>query len=240
MCAITRAHRGSHNVLCLCSKPLRENSADVCVFVDLINTTRRLLVKNNLFRAAGVLALLSLAAMSAAAADGKDILVLTSTNDAAGNKIVVFELNTAGTPSLSLLNALPTGGKGGAGGNAGSVQFRGIFGAVVNYGSNSLTRLQRSGDSIRIAGNLPLEGDCVQPISVALSDDHAFVVGSNCAESHSWPGGAVDGSVVPLSDSSAAQIVTGQTWAAVTLKSGSVLQLPLADDGALSGASSPV
>jgi hypothetical protein len=45
---------------------------------------------------------------------------------------------------------------------------------------------------------------------------------------------------VPLTDSSAGQIAAGQTWAAVTLKSGSVLQLPLNRFGALRGTSTDI
>ena len=45
---------------------------------------------------------------------------------------------------------------------------------------------------------------------------------------------------VKLADSSAGQIAVGWTWGAVTLKSGSLLQLPLTHDGALNGTSAPV
>jgi len=45
---------------------------------------------------------------------------------------------------------------------------------------------------------------------------------------------------VALNDTSAGQIAVGNTWAAVTLKSGSVLQLPLTRRGALTGASTNV
>ena len=50
-----------------------------------------------------------------------------------------------------------------------------------------------------------------------------------------WPSGNVDGTVVVLTDASAGQIAVGQSWAAVTLKSGSIFQLPLAKGGALDG-----
>jgi hypothetical protein len=80
----------------------------------------------------------------------------------------------------------------------------------------------------------------MMPDSVALTEEHLFVVGTNCAESHRWPWGTVDGGVVGLSDTSAAQIVVGKSWAAVTLKSGSVLELPLVLSGALSGASTTI
>ena len=197
-------------------------------------------MKINLSRASGLLAILFLAVGSATAADQKDIFVLTSTNNPAGNQVAVFKLNAAGTPSLTFVNALPTGGNGGAGGNAGSVQFRDSFGAVVNYGSNNLSRLERDDHSIRVAGTIALAPSCEQPVSVALHDAHALVVGANCAESHSWPWGNLDGSVVALSDNSAGQIVIGRSWAAVTLKSGSVLSLQLSNNGALNGSSSTV
>ena len=120
------------------------------------------------------------------------------------------------------------------------MQFRDSFGAVVNYGSNNLSRLERDDHSIRVAGTVQLASDCAQPVSVALKDQQAFVLSANCAESHSWPSGSPDGGVVALTDASGAQIVAGQSWAAVTLKSGSVLQLPLSASGALSGSSIPV
>jgi hypothetical protein len=206
-------------------------------------------VKTNVFRVSGLLTTLLLGLGSALAADhsqanaqaqanahAHDIFVLTSTNDAAGNQVVVFKLSQG---SLSYVDSLPTGGNGGASGNAGAVQFAGPFGAVVNYGSNSVTRLERSENDNRIAvkGAFSLASQCTQPVSVALKDWHALVVGSNCAESHAWPSGNLDGGVVSLTDTSAAQIAAGQTWAAVTLKSGSVLQLPLSTEGALVGTS---
>ena len=96
----------------------------------------------------------------------------------------------------------------------------------------------RSYNSIAIGKTIGLASDCVKPDSVALTQGHLFVVGANCAESHSWPWGYVDGPVVGLSDPSAAQIAVGKSWAAVTMSSGSLLQLPLtADDGVLSGTS---
>jgi hypothetical protein len=69
---------------------------------------------------------------------------------------------------------------------------------------------------------------------VALAKEHLYVVGTTCAESHTWPGGQVDG-IVNLTDRSAAQIAVGQSWAAVTQTDGYLLQLPLTQFGALSG-----
>ena len=158
-------------------------------------------------------------------------LVITSTNDTTNNAVVVFRLGTGQTPLLSWSETLRTGGQGGASGNAGIVQFRDDLGAVANYGSNSVTRLVRYGNSIWLGGTIHLAADCVKPDSVALTDNHLFVVGATCAESHRWPSGNLDGSIVSLPDPSAAQIAVGRTWAAVTMTSGSLLQLPLNGDG---------
>jgi len=168
-------------------------------------------------------------------------LVITSTNNASGNAVVVFRLNTEGTPSLKLAQTLLTGGKGGASTNAGIVQFKRDLGAVANYGSNTVTQLLREGDAIAIGSTIPLAAECTKPDSVALTTDHLFVVGANCAESHAWPFGFVDGPVVSLSDTSAAQIAVGENWAAVTFSSGSLLQLPLTQEhGVLNGISTPI
>jgi hypothetical protein len=180
------------------------------------------------------------AAMAAANDHDRSVFVLTSTNNTSGNDVVVFKLDTMGTPSLPLANTLPTGGKGGASTNAGILQFKDDLGAVANFGSNTVTQIVRYDDFIAIGTTINLAHDCAKPDSVALTKEHLFVVGTNCAESHAWPSGTVDGTVVSLSDPSAAQIAAGKTWAAVTLTSGSVLQLPLTANGSLDGMSNPV
>lgn len=171
---------------------------------------------------------------------GRATLLVTSTNNATANNVVVFRLDTAGTPSLSYVTALATGGAGGAGGNAGLVQFHDGLGAVANYGSNSVTQLVRQGDFVHIGRSFGLAPGCTAPVSVALRHDHLYVAGANCAESHDWPSGHLDGSAVALPNASSAQVVAGRSWAAVTMKSGSVLQLPLGRQGALTGTGIPV
>lgn len=188
-----------------------------------------------------LVASLSATALALAGPQDRSVFVLTSTNNASNNEVEVFRLDTAGTPSLSLANTLSTGAKGGASGNGGILQFQDDLGAVANYGSNSVSELVRYGNYIGLGRTISLANDCVQPDSVALRQQHLFVVGSNCAESHVWPSGSLDGTVVNLTDSSAAQIAVGDTWAAVTLKSGSVLQLPLTQrNGALAGTSTAI
>ena len=168
-------------------------------------------------------------------------LVITSTNNASANAVVVFRLDTEGTPQLELTETLATGGKGGASTNAGILQFEGQLGAVANYGSNTVSQLVRQGNAIAIGSTIPLAPGCTKPDSVALTKDHLFVVGANCAESHAWPWRFVDGAVVRLSDSTAAQIAVGESWAAVTFSSGSLWQLPLTQEGGvLNGTGTPI
>ena len=188
-----------------------------------------------------VAAVLAFAGIAAASGQDRSTLILTSTNDPSNNAVVAFKLNTHGIPSLTATQSVPTGAKGGASGNAGILQFQGNLGAVANFGSNSVTQLWRRGDFIGAGRAIALASDCTGPNSVALTRDELYVVSADCAESHSWPSGHLDGSVVTLSDNSAAQIVAGKTWAAVTLKSGSVLQLGLAGhDGALNGSNTTI
>jgi hypothetical protein len=198
--------------------------------------------KSGLWRTGFTLAALCL--ISALAAFGQrqhSTLVITSTNNASGNAVVVFKLDTAGTPSLAWTQSLWTGGKGGASTNAGILQFDHDLGAVANFGSNTVNQLVRYDNSIAIAKTVHLAPDCVNPDSVALTREHLFVVGANCAESHAWPWGYVDGPVVSLTDTSAAQIAVGRNWAAVTMSSGSLLQLPLShEEGVLDGTSTSI
>ena len=193
--------------------------------------------KSSFWRAGTVLAAtLFAAALALAEPHDRSVFVLTSTNNPSANSVIIFKLDTSGTPSLSLVNSLPTGGKGGASTNAGILQFHDDFGAVANFGSNTVSQLVRYDNYFAIGRTILLASDCVKPDSVALAERHLFVVGTNCAESHDWPSGNLDGPVVSLADPSAAQIAVGKTWAAVTLASGSVLQLPLThEDGSLNG-----
>ncbi len=197
--------------------------------------------KSHMWRSSAFLAALFLTAGLAGAQLQRKILVITSTNSPTGNALEVFQLNGSATNSLSLADTLPTGGNGGASGNAGIVQFKGDFGVVANFGSNSVSQLVRYDNFIRVGRLLSLGSTCAQPDSVALTDDQLFVVGANCAQSYAWPLGYMDGSPVSLSDSSAAQIAVGETWAAVTMKSGSVMQLPLTHEGGpLAGTSTSI
>ncbi len=175
------------------------------------------------------------ASLAAAAEPDRGVLVLTSTNDPGTNQVLVYQLEAGATSALSLVQTLPTGGRGGASGNAGIVQMKDDFGAVANYGSSSVSQLLREGDFVTVTRQIRLAPGCLKPDSVALTREQLFVVGANCVESHAWPSGIQDGAVVHLSNTSAAQVAVGKTWGAVTFTSGAVDQVGLTDWGALSG-----
>lgn len=197
---------------------------------------------HHLARLSAVAAAASLLAAGLAIAGERDrgVLVLTSTNDPGANRVLAFQLETGAAPALSLVQTLRTGGRGGAGGNAGILQMTGDFGAVANYGSDSVSELVREGDFIQVRGQVKLAAGCLKPDSVALTDGHLFVAGANCVESHAWPSGLPDGSVVHLSDASAAQVAVGRTWGAVTFTSGKLVQVGLTRWGALNGSMTSV
>ncbi|HEX4267496.1 MAG TPA: hypothetical protein VHY36_06405 [Steroidobacteraceae bacterium] len=190
--------------------------------------------------AAALAASLLVASVAIAGEPGRGVLLLTSTNSPGANQLLVYQLEMDRTPALSLLQTLPTGGRGGASGNAGIVQMKDDFGAVANFGSNSVSEFVRAGDYVEVRGQIRLAPGCLKPDSVALTREQLFVAGANCIESHAWPSGIQDGAVVHLSDTSAAQVAVGKTWGAVTFTSGAVKQVALTGWGALSGASAPV
>ncbi|MDE2052033.1 MAG: hypothetical protein KGJ72_13555 [Gammaproteobacteria bacterium] len=93
--------------------------------------------------------------------------MLTSTNDPGTSQVLVYQLQTGVAPALSLVQTLPTGGRGGAGGNAGILQMRDDFGAVANYGSSTVSELVRAGDFMQVRGQIRLAPGCLKPDSVA-------------------------------------------------------------------------
>jgi hypothetical protein len=201
----------------------------------------RTLSRSTARRAALTLAASLLAAGLAVAGErDRGVLVLTSTNDPGTNQVLVYQLETGSTPALALVQTLPTGGRGGASGNAGILQMKGDFGAVANYGSSNVSELVRNGDFIGVQGQIKLASGCVKPDSVALTDGQLFIAGANCLESHLVPSGIVDGAIVHLSDASAAQVAVGRSWGAVTFTSGALEQVGLTRSGALSGSAASV
>ena len=129
-------------------------------------------------------------------------LIVTASNDAANNQLLVY--NTSGT----LLQSLPTGGKGGATGNAGGIQAKGGLLAVINFGSQSVSIFELSGTQFVMKQSIPTLSS---PLSVAFGGDHLYILGTTKVESHAMFGSFVspspDGAVaLLLADGSAAQV----------------------------------
>jgi hypothetical protein len=176
-------------------------------------------------------------AVAAKADRGPGPLFLTATN-AANNFLAVINARTRET------NYVPTGGLGGAGGNAGGVAVEGKLAAVVNFGSTNVTIFVRRGDAMEPTQVIKTAS---QPVSVAFGHNHLVVLGLTTAESFPVYGNNVgkdaDGLVqLARADKSAAQIVAFDGGVIYSEKSGSVAELNLSTNGVagLSGPNRPV
>ena len=198
--------------------------------------------KHNRIRLATITIMCGMAASSALAAGGEsaqsrhDPLFLTITN-AANNFLAVVNTRTRE------VDYVPTGGMGGAAGNAGGVAVNGKLAAAVNFGSSDVTIFLRKGNSLQPVQKVKTTS---QPLSVAFGHDHLVVLGMTTAESFPVYGetiGPNDG-IVPLfkADGSAGQIVTYAGGVVYSEKSGSVAQIALSSGGTagLSGPSVPI
>ena len=164
-----------------------------------------------------IVGVISGAAVPSASAAGAGTLVITSSN-AANNTLLVYD--TQGT----LLQALPTGGNGGVGGNAGGIAASRDAVAVVNFGSGTVTIFRRGDNDLALDQELTTASD---PVSVAFGKDHLYILGTTTIESHrldaAWVDPDPDGMNELLrADGSAAQVGVVGDQLLVTEKSGAV------------------
>jgi hypothetical protein len=192
---------------------------------------------------------LALAAMPsiASAADQAEALA----QDDRGLAPLFLTATNGTTNSLAVINArtrqttyIPTGGSGGASGNAGGVSASGRLAAAVNFGSSNVTIFVRRGDTMEPT---QLIKTASQPVSVAFGHNHLVVLELTTAESFPVYGNTVgkdaDGTIALLrGDKTAAQIVTYDGGAVYSEKSGSVAVADLSTNGVagLAGPSRPV
>jgi hypothetical protein len=167
----------------------------------------------------------------------QDPLFLTATNGAA-NFLAVVNTRT------KEIDFVPTGGSGGASGNAGGVAVEGELAAAINFGSTNVTVFVRHGNAMQ---PIQLIKTSSQPVSVAFGHNHLVVLGQTTAESFPVYGNTVapanDGVVQLLrADKTAGQIVTYDGGAVYSETSGNISELTLSTDGTagLSGPSVPV
>jgi hypothetical protein len=181
-------------------------------------------------RAGMALALFALTcALAAPAAFGADKsrapLFLTATNGST-NYLAVIDTVTRET------DYVPTGGAGGASGNAGGVAVQGELAAVVNYGSLSVTIFMRQGNTMQPVQTVKTT---TAPLSVAFGHNHLVVLCASTAESFPVYGNTVgsnDGiAQLLIGDGSSAQITTYTGGAIYSEKSGSIGLLNLETEG---------
>jgi hypothetical protein len=163
----------------------------------------------------------------ASAADTRAPLFLTATN---GSTNYLATMNTR-THQTSYI---PTGGNGGASGNAGGIAVNGEMAAVINNGSRNVTIFVRVGDAMQ---PMQLIKTLAAPLSVTFGQSHLVVLETTLAESFPMFGNTVmtpaDGSSpLQLGDGSAAQIVAFNGGVIYSEKTGSVAELSLSTDGA--------
>jgi hypothetical protein len=128
--------------------------------------------------------------------------VVTSSNNPAGNQLLVYD--TAG----NLIQSAPTGGLGGVAGNAGGIAATSDSIAVVNFQSGSVSIFDITDAGVQFREAIPTLS---APVSVAFGKDHLYVLGTTTVESHRRAGGDVasapDGSAsLVAGDGSAAQV----------------------------------
>ena len=187
-------------------------------------------------RAGKALAMMVLtSAVAASTAIGAD------KSQAHGSQVPLFLTATNGsTNMLAVVNTVtketdfvPTGGSGGASGNAGGVAVQGQLAAVVNYGSTNVTIFVRQGNAMQ---PVQVVKTTSQPLSVTFGHDHLIVLGSTTAESFPVYGNTVgpnDGiAQLVIGDVSSAQIVSYTGGAIYSEKTGSIGLLTVSTEGA--------
>jgi hypothetical protein len=153
-------------------------------------------------------------------------VVLTSSN-ALNNELLVFD--EAG----ALVEAVPTLGQGGVGGNAGGVASTDALVAVVNAGSQDVSVFSRVDGSFVLQQVVPVSS---RPVSVAFGKDHLYVLGAATVESHRLAIDAVDPAAdgiatLLIGDGSAAQVGVAGEELIVTEKSGVIERVSLRAGG---------
>jgi hypothetical protein len=125
------------------------------------------------------------AATAIQASSHQRTLVVTMTNDPAGNQITVYDAESG-----ALRQTLSTRGKGGVAGNARGIrQVNGTLVAVVNNGSGNVALFRRDGDALRFDRVLQTTS---APVSVDFANDHLYVAGATTVDSFVVHNGAVE------------------------------------------------
>jgi hypothetical protein len=193
--------------------------------------------RNQAGRAPAILPLMCAVAVSIACGAGE---LQAQTTGSGGAVPLLLTATNASTNFLAVINTrtkemdfVPTGGAGGASGNAGGIAVSGPLAAVVNFGSSNVTIFVRTGNAMQPTQMVKTTSP---PVSVAFGHDHLVVLCLTNAESFPVYGNTVgnnDGTVGLLrADGTAAQIVTYDGGVVYAEKSGDIAELNLSTNGA--------
>jgi hypothetical protein len=188
------------------------------------------------FHRMGAFGLLFGLASVAHSQNGQTLVVTTS--NATSNQLLVYNTNA------KLIQSIPTQGKGGVSGNAGGIAKDQNQLAVVNFGSNSVSLFERSGNGFSLRQVIPAASS---PVSVAFGNNHLYILGTTKVESHSMFGFGVSSNPDGMAglieaNGSAAQVGVLPGQLIITEKAtnananvGTVETVSLRGDGAVNG-----
>jgi hypothetical protein len=151
-------------------------------------------------------------------ADQADATVVVTASNSDANQLLVYDKGGA------LIQAVATQGQGGVGNNAGGIAAKEGTIAVVNFGSQSVSLLDRGPNGFVVRQQVPVVSP---PVSVAFGKDHLYVLGTTTVESHTVRDSIVDvspdGVIVLLrADGSAAQVGVVGDQLVMSEKSGAI------------------
>ena len=185
------------------------------------------------FQTTGAFALLLAAATGARSQDGQ-ILVVSASNaatSATSNQLLVYDTNA------KLVQTIATQGKGGVSGNAGGIAADRNQLAAVNFGSNSVSLFERTGNGLALRQVIPAASS---PVSVAFGNNHLYILSTTKVESHQMFGFGANSNpdgvaALLLADGSAAQVGVLPGQLILTEKTGPIETVSLSGDGAVNG-----
>lgn len=135
---------------------------------------------------------------------GNTYEVLTASNDANRNELLVYDANG------KLLQAISTDGQGGVPPHivGGGIAKTSNFVAVINYNSQTVSLFKQQQGAFKLLQVLPTLS---KPVSLAFGNNYLYILGTTTIESHAMSGNGVnerpDGSAQLLvGDGSAAQV----------------------------------
>lgn len=184
------------------------------------------------------LLLLVIAGVGAAAAQSgngpaEPLTFIVTASNTANNQLLVYD--STGT----LVRTIPTQGQGGVTGNAGGIAQNRERLAVVNFKSHNVSVFFKDPEhaALQLERVIPV---AASPVSVALNEDHLYILTTTRVESHAIGGAGVSSSpdgvaALLVADGSAAQVGILPGQLIFTEKSNAIETVNLNNSGAVTG-----